>query len=891
MTAVRCLAVAAAYLLLGKLALLLAIPPGYATAVWPAAGVALVVMIVGDARLAVGLWLGSFLVNADLGSARSLAIAAVVAAGATVQAAAGAALVRRRVPWPSPLEDPRDTLALLLRGGPVACVISATTGVTTLYVAGEIAAGDAAFSWLTWWVGDTIGCVLLAPLLLLLINRPRPPHRRLIAVALPLVIGFALVTVLYVVISGWERRRQHDAFARRAAPVHATIERQLHDHENMVIAVTALFAASDEVSRDDFAAFATPLLRRSPALLGLTWNPVVEAGQRTAFEQAVRASGVAGFAIAERDAGGAPVPAAARPRYVPILYFEPSSAGAPALGFDVSSEARRRDALARAVASAAPAATATVELLQSLDDRRAVVLYAAHHRDGVLRGYASGVLQIGAIVDAALASTGSTGLALSMRDLSSPVASPLHGLDPGADAWRRDTIHFGGRAWQLALWPVAGAPETARSWVSWTVLATGLILVALLGALTLVTTGRAAQIERAVRTQQLLLGLSESATLTVEVEELQLEVATRLGEHLDANRCVFHVIDVAADRAEVRHDFHVGVPSLAGSTYQPSSFSPETQADLRAGRTVVNHDALTDPRTRDRYHTVYEPLDIRSYVVVPLFRDGVWSASLWVARTRPQPWTADELALITDVAEKAWTWMERMRLGSELRALNRNLERIIAERTRHLDAAVREREVLLREIHHRVKNNLQVISSLLGLQSHNVADGVARAALQESRTRVLAIAQVHEHLYQTADLAAVGFDGYAQALATNLLATYGGAGRGIRVEVQAGGVRLPVNQAIPCGLILGELVSNALRHAFPGERGGVIEIGLREQPDGVLRLTVRDDGVGLPADLDLRRLPSLGVELVFAFAEQLAARVEVTRAPGTCFTIEFARAP
>jgi two-component sensor histidine kinase len=245
--------------------------------------------------------------------------------------------------------------------------------------------------------------------------------------------------------------------------------------------------------------------------------------------------------------------------------------------------------------------------------------------------------------------------------------------------------------------------------------------------------------------------------------------------------------------------------------------------------------------------------------------------------------------VITSVAEKAWTWMERVRLGGELRTLNQNLERIIVERTRHLDAAVREREVLLREIHHRVKNNLQVISSLLGMQSHHVADPTVRAVLEESRTRVQAIALVHENLYQTHDLAEIGFAGYVRGLAAHLIATYGGAGRGITVQVDAADVRLSVTHAIPCGLIVSELVTNALKHAFPGERGGVITIALADEPEQQLRLQVGDDGVGLAADLDLRNLPSMGMDLVFAFAEQLQATVEVTGSPGTCFTIRFPR--
>jgi two-component sensor histidine kinase len=212
---------------------------------------------------------------------------------------------------------------------------------------------------------------------------------------------------------------------------------------------------------------------------------------------------------------------------------------------------------------------------------------------------------------------------------------------------------------------------------------------------------------------------------------------------------------------------------------------------------------------------------------------------------------------------------------------------LVAERTRHLDAAIREREVLLKEIHHRVKNNLQVISSLLGLQAHHVRDVEIRAVLEESRTRVLAIALVHENLYQTDDLSEVGLDTYLRSLLANLAATYDAAGRGIEIAISAAGVHLPVNVAIPCGLIIGELVTNAFKHAFPTERRGRIGIEVTRAGERAMVLIVGDDGVGLPPAFEVRPSTSLGMDLVHTFAEQLGATLEIGAGPGTTFTLRF----
>lgn len=201
--------------------------------------------------------------------------------------------------------------------------------------------------------------------------------------------------------------------------------------------------------------------------------------------------------------------------------------------------------------------------------------------------------------------------------------------------------------------------------------------------------------------------------------------------------------------------------------------------------------------------------------------------------------------------------------------------------------SLKEKEVLLKEIHHRVKNNLQVISSLLNLQARYLSDPDAREIFSESQNRVLSIALIHEKLYQSADLSHVNFTEYASTLLDNLFHTYNAVDREIASAIDVGAVQLPIDLAIPCGLIVNELATNSLKHAFPAGRAGTLQVVLKQRGADRLELLVGDDGIGLPMGLDPRKTQSFGLNLVFTFAEQLEATVDITRDGGTYFRFLF----
>ncbi len=205
-----------------------------------------------------------------------------------------------------------------------------------------------------------------------------------------------------------------------------------------------------------------------------------------------------------------------------------------------------------------------------------------------------------------------------------------------------------------------------------------------------------------------------------------------------------------------------------------------------------------------------------------------------------------------------------------------------------IQASLQEKEVLLKEIHHRVKNNLQVVSSLLSLQSKGVQDAASLEVLRESQNRVKSMALIHEKLYQSQDLSQVDIADYVRDLTTHLFRTYRADAGVVTLRViVSDAVRLGVGTAIPCGLIVNELVSNALKHAFPGGRAGEVRVELDRDERGKLVLAVSDTGVGFPADIDFRTTGSLGLKLVATLADQLEGSIELGRSGGTTFKITF----
>ncbi len=239
-------------------------------------------------------------------------------------------------------------------------------------------------------------------------------------------------------------------------------------------------------------------------------------------------------------------------------------------------------------------------------------------------------------------------------------------------------------------------------------------------------------------------------------------------------------------------------------------------------------------------------------------------------------WISDARKVVFDEAGKATTII--------------GMSRDITERKRaeeKIKTALREKEVLLQEVHHRVKNNLQIITSLLSLEAGKQTDERTISALRDSRNRIKTMAHIHEMLYQSKDLGRIDLTRYLNDVVSSIFSSYTTDLSSVDFELEIDNVYLGIDTAIPLGLIINELVSNSIKHAFPNGRAGRVRIGFYEKENSRFTLCVSDNGRGLPAGFDIGGTKTLGLQLVSMMVEQLNGELEIARRDGTAFSVTF----
>lgn len=252
---------------------------------------------------------------------------------------------------------------------------------------------------------------------------------------------------------------------------------------------------------------------------------------------------------------------------------------------------------------------------------------------------------------------------------------------------------------------------------------------------------------------------------------------------------------------------------------------------------------------------------------------------------------------LEEAAARINTHLTLRNLQKTLEERNAKLNREIAERKKveealrkseeKIKASLKEKEVLLKEIHHRVKNNLQIINSLLNLQSRDIADKESRDIFEKCKNRIDSIALVHEKLYQSEDLANVNFGEYVHTLAVRLFDAYSSRLPDVELKTDVDDLFLGVNKAIPCALVINELVMNSIKHGFPSGQAGEITVELKILAGENVSLTVADNGAGLPAGFDIDTPKTLGMQIINALVGQLHGALSVDKSKGTKFIIEF----
>ena len=509
---------ALAYFVAGELALQLAIPPGYASPLYPSAGLALAAVLVYGRGALAGVAVGAFLVNLLLSAPReshdlpALLVPVVSALGATLQAALGAALVRARIKGPLTLSEPRDVAAFCLLGGAVACLVNASVVSLALLAVGLVPPSALAFTWWTWWAGDTLGVLIGAPIVLTLIGTPRADWAaRRITLGLPLLGTTLLLATATVLVARWDTERSRSVFDRDASAAAAALSAELRQSLFALEAVHGLYIGSEDVTADELRRVTQPWLGLPIHIQAIGYSQQVARADLPGYQARMSVRLGRPYKVFDRDASSATPIAAADPAVVAISLIEPMATNARALGVNALSIPAAREAIFRAVDTDAPAATAGFLLTQEAGTQSGVVIYRALYTGEPTAAGRRAAFQGVVFVSLRMQQS----LKTAMRDApaylawclvdSNPAASrPQLGGPPGCHqagpkALHHETpIQLGGQRWVLRIDADRGAVPDAGHGNAGLFSTVGLLSAAMLTALLLTVTGRTRRIETAV---------------------------------------------------------------------------------------------------------------------------------------------------------------------------------------------------------------------------------------------------------------------------------------------------------------------------------------------------------------------------------------------------------
>lgn len=489
-----------AYVLSGKLGLLLALPPGYATAIFPPAGIALAAVLAGGRATLPWIFAGSAILNAWVGCDAvnqsdwvCLQIALLIALASTAQAAIGGALLRRVLGWPTAMDHERPLIQFVLLT-PLVCLISATGSIFGLGLLGLITPEDMMANWVTWWTGDALGVLVMLPLMLILIGEPRALWRsRALPVGLPIVIGLILFVILFVRFSTWERGQSLLEFNMLSQQVSDRVQTRLESQLVLLEQVEGFLGGDEPVTRDGFKRYIGRALARYPTVKAIEWVPRVTAGERQAYEhdQGIEIRDFPGKGLAARRSREREV-------YYPVTYIEPQSGNEAVLGSDWLTRVDKSD-LTQAAETRRPFITPPIQLVQDNNRYGAgpgalIVCPVGGGANGP--GFVASVLRMQEFIGGALPAIDGQ---LHVRVIDRDAKITVYDSFQAGDEFLFETeFDFGGRHYVLQTLPSAGYMNDHRTWQSWGVLVIGLFFISLLASARLISTGQSARTEALV---------------------------------------------------------------------------------------------------------------------------------------------------------------------------------------------------------------------------------------------------------------------------------------------------------------------------------------------------------------------------------------------------------
>ncbi len=893
---------ALAYFAVAAATLPIAAAPSGAAPLYPAAGVALASVLVFGSRMLVGVALGALAVNFLLNDARGLHGAAAIvvplalAFGASLQAGFAASLARRFARQPLTLTQPGD-VAGFVAACTAGSVVAASVALLTLGAAGVLVPAKALPTWATWWIGDFAGLVIVTPIVLTLIGRPRgdwAPRRVPVGLTMTLVVAFLS---LGMYLGGrWNEDRMRGAFVHDASSASLILATQLDEPLRALEALRGVFSVNRHLSAGEMRRVTAPWLgSRNVGAMG--WIERVRRDEVAAFEQRVRAEGNAGYRVFDRsddppaparggiDANGAGSLDAGD--VMAVRQIEPMASNAPALGVNSLSVAAARAAILQAIDSGAPAASADFRLTQrASDDKRAnVVIYQAIY-DGEpanavsRRAAVRGMVFVTLAMDAQLA-----GLAGKVPDylrlcvVEAEQGAPRHRLSgaPGCEAeadgpFAHDhSLLFAGRQWDLR---VSADPDEIPNGVrrnAWILSAVGLLSAAMLGASLLITTGRTRRIESAVR--------ERTAALRAEVGERHVaEMALRASEQRFRN-----ILD----------NVPIGVvyTDLAGRVIQANPRYCELTGYSESELEALSPAALTHPDDLAADEMLTAQLVAGE---IPMYRRH----KRCFHRAGDVVWVRSTVSLLRDAGNEPW------RIVGVVEDITEHLRLEDAERAREAaEASNRAKSDFLSRMSHELRTPLNAMlgfAQLLEIDRRNPLTPTQRpwvAQIQQAGWHLL------EMINDVLDLSRIDsgnlrletatLDLAELVEATTALVASDAARRGIRISQElAPGTSALLGDATRVKQILTNLLSNAVKYNIDNGR---VHIASRLAAPDVIEISVTDTGLGMTPEQmeelfrpfnrlgrERTALQGTGIGLVISrrLAELMGGSIRVKSVPG-----------
>jgi len=540
--------VALGYAIAGVLGLKLAVPPGFASAVFPSSGIALAAVLLLGRGYSLAVFAGSMLMNVYVAShndtltSNALFIGAFIGLGAALQALTGEYLVKKYVPKFVNLSEEKNIIKFLLIAGPVSCIVNATFSVSVLSLF-EILSGTSFFyNWGMWYVGDAIGAMVFTPLILAMAETPRfdwNAKKRL--VVFPSIMLFSFVVWFFFYSSTQLSEKFKSNLRMESERNTQRISEAMERYEAILSGTERFFTASQFVSRDEFRKYLQKAVHGDQGIRAVSWNPRVTLAERKAFEKNAAAEGVVNFKISELNQQQL-YPAKDRPFYYPVSYVEPMVNNASALGFDTYSVQDRRLAMGKAIRLRQPVISPKIWIIQDNFAAPSVAMYYPVFNKDKNRGLVVGIFKLDDLMNSALNDKKATGLNYVVYDVTDAKkdllfkrivkeeehlygSSDLIDKNHPRELFDSHTIEVGNRTWLLRLFPSKQYIAAHADLSAWSMLLGGLFVVILLQSLMMVIIGRTSTVQRLV----------EQKTLELSNANIELEKLTKLKSAFLAN--------------------------------------------------------------------------------------------------------------------------------------------------------------------------------------------------------------------------------------------------------------------------------------------------------------------------------------------------------------------